>query len=169
MILNRLRDYLLHRDLSFNKFEKSLGVSHGSISNAWKHQRNIGSNVIEKILSTYPEINAEWLLRGDGKMLNAAGNLASNLEIPKERTDEELILRTLTFFDLQSREELFEFLDNSSKANRIGPLEQMILRTWENKYGKELKTIKLQLMTLFTAHIDEQMKSEEPDADAMTS
>lgn len=31
MILNRLRDYLLHRDLSFNKFEMSLGVSHGSI------------------------------------------------------------------------------------------------------------------------------------------
>lgn len=169
MILNRLRDYLLHRDLSFNKFEKSLGVSHGSISNAWKHERNIGSNVIEKILRTYPEINAEWLLRGEGEMLNAIGFSGFEPEISKELADEELISRILGFFGLQRREELLRYLNNSSNANNIGLFEQMILRIWENKYGKELKTIKLQLTTLFSAHIDEQMKSNEADSDSITS
>lgn len=169
MILNRLRDYLLHRDLSFNKFEMSLGVSHGSISNAWKHQRNIGSNVVEKILSTYPDINAEWLLRGEGEMLNAAANSASDFKISKGRTDDELIAQILGFFGLQSREELVEYLDNSSNSDHLGLYEQMILQIWENKYGKELKAIKLQLMTLFSAHMDEQMRSKESDTDAMTS
>lgn len=166
MILNRIRDYLLHRDLSFNKFEKSLGVSHGSISNAWKHQRNIGSNVIEKIMATYPEINAEWLLRGTGEMLSADGNEASRTE--NRLSDEVLISQMLAYLGLQDRKELQVFLDRSSDSDYVNPLERMIMRIWEKKYGRELKTIKLQLMTLFTAHLDQQMKASDSDADSMS-
>lgn len=102
-------------------------------------------------------------------MLNAAANSASDFKISKGRTDEELIAQILAFFGLQSREELVEYLDNSSNSDRLGLYEQMILQIWENKYGKELKAIKLQLMTLFSAHMDEQMTSKESDTDAMTS
>lgn len=167
MILNRLKKFLLYRELSFNKFEKSLGVSHGSISNAWKHQRNIGSNVIEKILATYPEINAEWLLRGEGEMLNATRMPIFDSTHSKEQTDEEVIERLIRFFGLQSREELLAYLGNSSNTGHIGLFEQMILSIWERRYGRELKTIKLQLMTLFTAHLDEQLKTKDTDTDTM--
>ena len=69
LILERLHQYMMLRNLSFNKLEKSINASHGSISNAWKCNRNVGSQVIEKILNFYKEISAEWLLRGEGPML----------------------------------------------------------------------------------------------------
>lgn len=160
MILKRIREYLLHRNLSFNKFEISLGVSHGSISNAWKRQKNIGSNVIENILEIYPEVSAEWLLRGEGDMLNNNDN--SEL-IQKDSTDEnlneELILQTLHFFNFQKTSELQTFLSQSLDSNSVNTLEQTILSTWEKKYGQELKSIKIQLMTLFTNKIDREQKA----------
>lgn len=169
MILNRLGDYLLYKNLSFNKFEKSLGVSHGSISNAFKRQKNIGSNVIENILNKYPEINAEWLLRGTGEMLNSNDqtNFTKRDLLDKELND-ELIQQAAKFFNFKNRNELQEFLNHSTNPGMSSPLEQMILRVWENKYGQELKTIKLQLMTLFTSQLDYEMKSDKRNSDSKT-
>lgn len=169
MILNRLGDYLLYKNLSFNKFEKSLGVSHGSISNAFKRQKNIGSNVIENILNKYPEISAEWLLRGTGEMLNSNDqtNFTKRDLLDKELND-ELIQQVVQFFNFKNRNELQEFLNQSTNLGMTSPLEQMILRVWENKYGQELKTIKLQLMTLFTSQLDYEMKTDKRNSDAKT-
>lgn len=169
MILNRLGDYLLYKNLSFNKFEKSLSVSHGSISNACKRQKNIGSNVIENILNTYPEISAEWLLRGTGEMLNSDDqtNFTKRDLLDKELND-ELIQQAAQFFNFKNRNELQEFLNQSTNSDMTSPLEQMILQVWENKYGQELKTIKLQLMTLFTSQLDYEMKSDKRNSDSKT-
>lgn len=169
MILNRLGDYLLYKNLSFNKFEKSLGVSHGSISNAFKRQKNIGSNVIENILNKYPEISAEWLLRGTGEMLNSNDqtNFTKRDLLDKELND-ELIQQVVQFFNFKNRNELQEFLKQFTNLGMTSPLEQMILRVWENKYGQELKTIKLQLMTLFTSQLDYEMKTDKRNFDSKT-
>lgn len=170
MILSRLRDYLLYLDMSFNKFEISLGVSHGSISNAWKRKKNIGSNVVERILITYPEVSAEWLLRGEGNMLKThdASELNQEVSIDKD-FNEQLISQMLNFFNLKSKRELKVFLTNSLSTGAIISLEQMILSTWENKYGQELKNIKRQLMTLFTSQLDYELKSEKRNSNSKIS
>jgi hypothetical protein len=169
MILNRLGDYLLYKNLSFNKFEKSLSVSHGSISNAFKRQKNIGSNVIENILNTYPEISAEWLLRGTGEMLNSNDlTTFTKRDLLDKELNDKLIQQVTQFFNFKNRNELQEFLNRSTNSDMTHPLEQMILKVWENKYGQELKTIKLQLMTLFTSQLDYQMKSDKRNSESKT-
>jgi len=79
MILERLHFFLKSKNLSFNRFEKTIDVSHGSLSSAFKHNKNVGSNVLEKILLKYPELSAEWLLRGKGEMLLANRNLEETI------------------------------------------------------------------------------------------
>ena len=123
--------------------------------------------MIEKIVMSYPDISTEWLLRGEGDMLNIKNASESNqINSTEKDLNEELISQTLLFFNLKNRGELQSYLKNASNSGAIFPLEQMILKTWENKYGQELKTIKLQLMTLFTSQLDYEMKSDKRNADS---
>lgn len=155
MILDRLQRYLQYSQISFNKFEISIGVSHGSVSNAWKNKKNIGSNVVANILKTYPELSAEWLLRGEGEMLITLENLnKKRQDAIDSKLNEQLILKTLRFFNLETKSKLEEFYSQASDTDAVLNLEQFVLSTWEKKYGQELKSIRHQLMTIFTDKLD---------------
>ncbi len=133
LMLTRLHQYVQFKKLSLNQFELSLEVSHGSISNAIKNNKGIGSKVIQKILDTYPELSAEWLLRGSGSMLlNNNEQILEHNSLLAHKHD----------------------LANGQAQELIRQIELASLSAWEKKYGLELKIIKQQLMTLFTAKLD---------------
>lgn len=69
MVSERLGKYINYKGISYYAFENSLGTSRGGISKAVKDGGNIGSNVLENILISYPDLSAEWLLTGAGNML----------------------------------------------------------------------------------------------------
>jgi transcriptional regulator with XRE-family HTH domain len=46
-----------------------LKVSSQAVSNYMREGYNVGREVIEKILTVFPDINAAWLLTGEGEML----------------------------------------------------------------------------------------------------
>lgn len=166
MILDRLHQYMTYRNLSFNKLEISINSSHGSISNAWKHSKNIGANVVERILITYPEISAEWLLRGNGEMI-LTSKMHASPDADNSGADpfnELLIEKCLHFFNSTGKKELFQILDQPNKT-----LEDTIINTWENKYGQELKSINRRLMTLFTAKLTSELNSKSEDQDSKAS
>lgn len=62
----RLKAFLAYLKIGQNKFEKKVGLSIGYINNI---KANIGSDTINKIVKCYPELNASWLLTGEGPML----------------------------------------------------------------------------------------------------
>lgn len=67
--IERFKEYLNSKGISNAKAEKDCGFSNGLIGNAFKTKTAIGSDKLEKILSTYVDLSAEWLLRGTGSML----------------------------------------------------------------------------------------------------
>lgn len=69
MVTEKLNEYITSKGISMYAFENSLGVSRGSISKAVKENKSIGSQVLENILSTYADLNPDWLLTGRGPML----------------------------------------------------------------------------------------------------
>jgi len=166
MILERLRQYMLHRNLSFNKLEISVKASHGSISNAWKNGKNIGANVVERILITYPEISSEWLLRGKGEMILASNNQSSEESdiSSSDQFNELLIEKCLSFFNTNDKKELYQILNQPNKT-----LEDTIITTWEKRYGQELKSINRRLMTLFTAKLTSESNAKRKDKESKAS
>lgn len=166
MILERLHQYMRHRNLSFNKLEISINASHGSISSAWKHGKNVGANVVERILSTYPEISAEWLLRGKGEMILASDIVPAEVAVSSatDQFNEILIEKCLHFFNSTTKKELYQILEQPNKT-----LEDTILSTWESKYGQELKSINRRLMTLFTAKLTSELNAKSEDKDSKAS
>ncbi len=71
-MLNRLKQYIDSKDISISLFEKSIGMSNASFGKSLKNGGTIGCDKLEKILNTYPDININWLIFGEGSMLKEA-------------------------------------------------------------------------------------------------
>lgn len=69
MILERLKQYMDYKGLSVAAFERSIGMANASFGKSLKKGGAIGTDKLENILTTYPDISPLWLLRGVGEML----------------------------------------------------------------------------------------------------
>jgi repressor LexA len=77
--LHRLKEYLDYKRINISTFERSVGFSNGAFASQLKNDKTIGVDKLENILKTYPDINGDWLLTGEGEMVK--GNIPY---MPKE-------------------------------------------------------------------------------------
>ena len=74
--LSEVRNYL---DLSQKKFADSIGVSVQTIQNLEKEKYNVSGEVLTKVLTVYPGVDARWLVIGEGEMFRNDGKYTLNL------------------------------------------------------------------------------------------
>lgn len=64
---DRILQFIEYKGISKNKFYIETGISNGVLDK----KSGLSMETVEKFYSTYPEINAEWLLTGKGEMLKS--------------------------------------------------------------------------------------------------
>lgn len=69
-------------NISQLEFARQLGVTSGAIGN-WK-KRDLGMNVINKIITAYPQVNVNWLTKGEGDVLKPIQELTTPKSYRKE-------------------------------------------------------------------------------------
>ena len=67
--IDRLHQYLSHKNILPYTFEKNCSIANGYISKQTKGKGNIGSEIVERITEQYTDLNITWLLTGKGQML----------------------------------------------------------------------------------------------------
>lgn len=67
-VKERITEFMRLRKIKVSHFEAMCGFSNGYLYNV---KNNPGADKIARILSAFPELNKEWLLYGEGTMLNA--------------------------------------------------------------------------------------------------
>lgn len=67
--IHRLQVFITEKGISLNKLSVELGLSNSYFSKMVRNSGSIGSDIIEKIVRLYPDLNTEWLLTGNGCML----------------------------------------------------------------------------------------------------
>ncbi len=65
----RIKELLHSKGVTINSFAKTAGVSQATINGQINGDIKISASLIYLVLETYPDISAEWLLRGEGSML----------------------------------------------------------------------------------------------------
>ena len=89
--MERIKAYLDYRKIPVATFEKSIGMSNNSFGKTLKAGGAIGLDKLEKILSIYKELSAEWLLRGTGTMIVGDGidqeQLLKSINLPANSHD----------------------------------------------------------------------------------
>lgn len=104
MVSARLGQYIDTKGISYYAFENSIEASRGAISKAVKEGKSIGSNVLEKILSTYNDLNPVWLLTGDGDMLLDGVEVmdAGTVRTFRLKTDSTMESQRIPLYDLEA-------------------------------------------------------------------
>lgn len=64
----RVEEIINYKRLNIRSFEEIIDVSNNSIGTAIRRKSSFKSNVLNKILHSFPEINPTWLLTGKGEM-----------------------------------------------------------------------------------------------------
>ena len=73
-VKQRLVRFAEFRNLSISKFESLCGLGNGYVG---KLKSEPGSKKLDDILRTFPELNRDWLLYGEGEMLKPSTNTNS--------------------------------------------------------------------------------------------
>lgn len=67
-INRRVKAIIEKLHISQNEFAKRIGISSTLISQITTERNNFGIDILQKIVSIYPEFNYDWLVAGRGKM-----------------------------------------------------------------------------------------------------
>lgn len=71
-VKQRVELVLKEKGLSVNLFAKGCGVSQQTLSDQFRGRCKLSYVTISAILEYFPDLSAEWLLRGEGDMLKPA-------------------------------------------------------------------------------------------------
>lgn len=63
----RINEFIVSKGLSVAEFERICGLSNGYVR---KVKDSLGKRGLSDILRNFPDLNKDWLLTGEGKMLN---------------------------------------------------------------------------------------------------
>ena len=121
---DRLSEIIHYYHLTMNSFSKKLGLTSNSVITraVRENERGISQELMQKILHTFPEIDALWLVTGKGTMIKAntpptrcdACEAKEKLLAERERTIERLEKA----IDL-SQQTIEHLLDNSSVDTKV--------------------------------------------------
>lgn len=67
---DRIREFMDQRKLSPSELADIIGVQRSNVSHVLSGRNNPGSAFIEKLLHSFPELNARWLILGAGQMIS---------------------------------------------------------------------------------------------------
>jgi transcriptional regulator with XRE-family HTH domain len=90
----RIIDLLLSQNVSVNLFAKSSGLKQTTLSDQINGESKISAITLTALLEYFPNLSAEWLLRGEGDMLKADTTPLPLAEVTQElnsNNEEELV------------------------------------------------------------------------------
>lgn len=87
-IKDRLLKFLSYLEVGQTKFEEKVGLSRGLVNNI---KGNISTGTLNKISAAHPELNVNWLLSGEGEMLNDGHGISMTDISQKQESDVEYI------------------------------------------------------------------------------
>lgn len=67
-IYQRVKCVLEDKSISVNALSKQINVAQATLNPQLRGDRTLAANIVEKILDAFPDVSAEWLMRGVGTM-----------------------------------------------------------------------------------------------------
>lgn len=70
-MVERIKIFIKSLAITERAFSIKCGIAQNTMSYYLSGQRKLSLEAVKKILDTYPELSAEWVMRGEGAMLKA--------------------------------------------------------------------------------------------------
>lgn len=67
-IHQRVKMILEDKSISVNALSKQINIAQATLNPQLRGDRTLAANIVEKVLTAFPDVSAEWLMRGAGTM-----------------------------------------------------------------------------------------------------
>lgn len=74
----RIQEFIDYKGITPGELASSLDVQRSNISHILNGRNKPGAALIEKLLLVFPDLNARWLLTGEGTMLDNSAYVSTN-------------------------------------------------------------------------------------------
>lgn len=136
----RLMRFIKSEKISQGKFERMCGMSNGYLCNI---KQSIGSSKILSISKAFPQLNTEWLLTGEGSMLNEGyttfepvGLATPMSPTAMTETEKEVVLLQAK---LEEKEKMITILEDQLK--KLNDMHRDLLATFTNVVTANAKKV----------------------------
>lgn len=82
-VCQRIKDVLSERNISITSFAKSIEEVQTTVNRQLNGTSQLSINLVKAFLHQFPDISAEWLLRGKGEMYLKEASSADEIEALK--------------------------------------------------------------------------------------
>ena len=104
-IIQRIAEIITSKGFSDNSFAKLIGSNQRTINQQLRGDRKLSLDTVCNVISSFGDISAEWLLRGEGNM-NKSEEKNSDIHIMYETSRKQILLRDERIRDLEIELEL---------------------------------------------------------------
>ncbi len=84
-IKDRILEYIKYKKITIKEFEEKSNMSNGYISSM---RKGLGDEKLKNVLSSFPDLNRDWLLFGEGQMIKGEQKsdevVSDTITIPRE-------------------------------------------------------------------------------------
>lgn len=67
-VYQRIKAILEEKSISVNALAKQINVAQATLNPQLRGDRTLAANVVGKFLEAFPDVSAEWVMRGEGTM-----------------------------------------------------------------------------------------------------
>ena len=133
--IKRIYQYIDSKGIKAVPFEKKIGLSNGYLGKQLSRNADLGEGILMRVIENCPDINPEWLLTGNGRMLkNEEDNEFSDKEImSKEKGPEgEVDYKKLwenSQYTISLQKEKIELLEQTIEARKESFFRQNVVKS----------------------------------------
>ena len=114
MISERLRELAKAENIRMGQFEAKYGFSQGYLAKNLNNPKSLNSDSVANIIKDFPEVNARWLMTGQGEMYITKDDLQTLHENIKSRDREiKALTRRIEILeqDLDEKKTIIKYLE----------------------------------------------------------
>lgn len=119
----RIKSVLEEKSISVNALAKQISVAQATLNPQLRGDRALSATVVEKFLDAFPDVSAEWLLRGVGSMYkNAYADTDNSMMVAEEihRPSDSESLWQAKYDELEKRyDQLLSILGGGMRQSKV--------------------------------------------------
>jgi len=110
--VQRIKQYIDLKGIKVSAFERQIGMSNGSFASQLKNNKTIGVDKLENILKIFTDINAEWLLTGQGSMFKLDNESEESTEL-RVFSDTKSDFQEIPLYNIQTVAGIVDLFDRN--------------------------------------------------------
>ena len=122
-VLERIALIAENENITIGKLEKIIGASKGVLSRALANNTDIQAKWITNIVENYPQYSCEWLITGNGGMINSPDKKVDVKETFTLRTDHKVASQSVPLYRITAQAGIIALFDDTSSDIPIGQIQ----------------------------------------------